>query len=171
MSVSPLSSGPSIVEVARQVVQRFDTNRDGRLDAEEFSTLLGRLAGEAGRDAAGTAASNATPALYAPPDTGVRARRAVLEGFDGRKLADDDHRTPKYLFARVAQHADLSGVRDKAGAEAVLRSLVPDLQAAGLDVLDVRGDSVKLRIEGRDTWVDVVRGATSGAPAFQWLPE
>jgi hypothetical protein len=171
MSVSPLSSGPSIVEVARQVVQRFDTNRDGRLDAEEFSTLLGRLAGEAAPGASGTATSSATPALYAPPEAGTRARRAVLEGFDERKLAATDHRTPKYLFARVAQHADLSGVRDKSGAEAVLRSLVPDLQAAGLDVLDVRGDSVKLRIEGRDTWVDVVRGATSGAPAFQWLPE
>jgi len=174
MSVSPLASGPSIVDVARQIVQRFDTNGDGRLDADEFSSLMGRLTGQgtlAPSAAGGATVAAAAPVLYAAPETGLRERSAVLEGFNHEKLANLNHRTPKYIFARVAQQADLAGVRDKAGAEAVLRSLLPDLQTAGLDVLDVRGDSLKLRIEGRETWIDVVRGASSGNPAFQWLPK
>jgi hypothetical protein len=174
MSVSPLSTGPSIVEVARQILQRFDANSDGRLNAEEFASLMSRLTGPE-TATTGTTRTSSTPStapvLYSTVAPAHSERRAPLEGFDAAKLANVSHRTPKYIFARVAQGADLGGVRDKAGAEAVLRSLVPDLQAAGLEVLDVRGDRLQVRIEGRETWVDVVRGAHSGNPAFQWLPE
>jgi len=67
--------------------------------------------------------------------------------------------------------SDLSSVKDKASAEATLRGMVPALQEAGLNVLDVRGDKIKITYEGQDVWIDVIARASSGVdPAFQWLP-
>jgi hypothetical protein len=48
--------------------------------------------------------------------------------------------------------------------------MAPRLQEAGLNVLDVQGDKIKITFEGQDVWIDVIRGAASGDPAFQWMP-
>lgn len=94
-----------------------------------------------------------------------------LEGYNAEKLHNPEHRTPKYLFGRVASHYPLDQVKDKAGAEALLRQMLPDLRAAGLEVVDVKGDKLQVKTELGYEWVDVVRGAGSGSPGWWWGSE
>ena len=93
-----------------------------------------------------------------------------MEGFDDTKLGDPSHTSMKYLFGRVAQRYSLASVRDKASAESLLLQMRPDLEAAGITVLDVSRDKIQVRDDqGQTAWVDVIRGASAGDPAFQWL--
>jgi hypothetical protein len=96
-----------------------------------------------------------------------------LEGFDPAKLADPTHKTPKYQFARVAQNYDLASVKDKASAEALLKNMAPQLESSGVKVLSVAGDAIQTidPATGKSVVVDVIKGANSGNPAFQWLPK
>jgi hypothetical protein len=91
-----------------------------------------------------------------------------LEGFDSNKLADSNHNSVKYLFGRVATHFPLDSVKDKAGAEALLNKMVPDLQAAGLDIVGVKGDRLLMKTPLGLESIDVVRGAGGGNPGWWW---
>lgn len=94
-----------------------------------------------------------------------------LEGYDHTKLHNLDHRTVKYQFGRVASHFSLSGVKNHADAENLLKSMVPALEAAGLKVHEVKGDKIRVDTELGQEWVDVVRGAGSGNPGWWWGSE
>lgn len=94
-----------------------------------------------------------------------------LEGFDFQKVNDPNHRTVKYAFARCVSGISLASVRDHASAEALLRSLLPRFQSAGMQVLDVRGDKILVVTEIGPEWVDVIRGAGSGNPGWWWGSE
>jgi hypothetical protein len=76
----------------------------------------------------------------------------------------------KYKFARAAMEFDVSSVKDKAGAEALLNQMKPAMQREGLDVLDISKDKIQVMYEGQPLWVDVIQGASSGSALFQWLP-
>lgn len=99
------------------------------------------------------------------------APSAPLEGFDFNKLNNPNHRTPKYLFARVVQHVPLTSVRDHASAEALLRAIRPQLEAAGLRILDVKNDKIHVITEIGAEWVDVIRGSGAPNPAWWWGSE
>ncbi len=95
-----------------------------------------------------------------------------LEGYDQTKLDNPEHRTPKYLFGRVAQDFKLDSVQgDKARAEELLKAMVPDLKAAGLEVVGVQGDRIQVKTEVGYEWVDVIRGAGTNEPGWQWGSE
>ena len=95
-----------------------------------------------------------------------------LEGYDATKLANPEHKTPKYIFGRVAQGFKLDSVQgDKAKAEELLKAMVPDLKKAGLDIVSVEGDRVQVKTEVGYEWVDVVRGAGSDNPGWWWGSE
>jgi hypothetical protein len=171
MSTLSIQTQTPIAQLARSLFDAYDTNHDGQLGVDEFSTLVAKLTGAISET--GSATTAATAGSYTSPvlsATATRTRLNGMEGFDHNKIADQNHRTVKYLFAREAQYVDLSGVKDKASAEALLRGMVPNLQAAGLQVLDVKGDKLKINFEGKEVWFDVIRGSSSGSPSFQWLP-
>lgn len=95
-----------------------------------------------------------------------------LEGYDQTKLDNPEKRSPKYLFGRVAQGFKLDSVQgDKAKAEDLLKAMVPDLQAAGLEVLGVSGDKIQVKTEVGYEWVDVIRAAGGSDPGWQWGSE
>ena len=94
-----------------------------------------------------------------------------LEGYNPTKLNDPSVQSVKYQFGRVATNYPLDGVKDHASAEALLKRMVPDLQAAGLNVKEVKGDKIRVETELGDEWVDVVRGAGSGNPGWWWGSE
>ena len=162
--------GNAIEQLRQQLMQVFDRDRNGSLNGSEFADILlglvkdrslvnlgGGQPGGAPR-AVATTGRAATPAAFAP-----------LEGFDHTKLATSS--SPKYLFARVAMQYDLSEVQNKSAAEGLLQRMRPDLEQAGLNILDVAGDRIKIRHEDREVWVDVIRAASVGARAYQWLPD
>lgn len=103
-----------------------------------------------------------------PPPPGGHA---PLEGFDHRKLVDPEHRTPKYLFARVARQFGLESVKDHASGERLLQQMVPYLRQAGLEIAAVKGDKINVKTELGWEWVDVIRGAGGGNPAWWWGSE
>lgn len=159
--MSSVNGTPAIDVLAQQLMQTFDRNRDGQLTTQEFTSVLSSLmSATAGATAAPGAASSAAPA---------GRRTSHLEGFDLNKL--EASQSTKYRFARSAAEFDLTSVTDKASAEALLNTMRPTFEREGLNVLAVKGDRIQVMHEGLPLWVDVIRGANSGAPGFQWLPE
>lgn len=164
-AMAATNSASSIDALARQLVQRFDSNRDGKLTTEEFTSVLRSLIDA--QPSAGITGASASTAAAPVVSSGVR-RTEHLAGFDLVKL--DHSQSTKYRFARAASEASLATVTDKASAEALLTSMLPSFQNQGLNVLAVKGDRIQVVHEGQPIWVDVIRGANSGSPAFQWLP-
>jgi len=154
----PVASPNLFEQFARTLMASLDANRDGQLSTTEFMSFLTGFAGSgSGTDTATSAAQHA----------GVPPR---LAGFDDAKLGNPSHTTVKYLFGRVAQRYTLASVLDKTSAESLLRQMRPDLEAAGITVLDVSRDKIQvLDDQGQTAWIDVIRGASAGDPAFQWL--
>jgi len=169
MSINPLQSTSTLNDLASALVSRFDLNKDGQLTTEEFTQFLSTMLGSTGLST--PAATTGTTGSAGAPSTAFHGTvRPVMAGFDAGKLADATHATMKYKFGRVAQRYSLESVNDKASAGALLTSMKPDLDAAGLDVLAVDGDSIKVKDDaGQEAWIDVIRGSKSGAPAWQWL--
>jgi hypothetical protein len=162
MAISSVSSTNPLDQLAQSLVSRFDANKDGQLTTDEFASFLTNFLSSVSSGNASALGVGTTAAASAP--------KARLEGFDAAKLADLSHKSIKYQFGRVAQNYSLAGVTDKASAEAVLNSMTSDLLAAGVNVLQVKGDSIQIKDDaGQDAWIDVIHGANSGNPAWQWL--
>jgi hypothetical protein len=113
-----------------------------------------------------------TPKAADPADQYRSESKQPLEGYDQTKLDNPDHKTPKYIFGRVAQNFKLDSVQgDKAKAGELLEAMVPELQAAGLEVVGVSGDKIQVKTELGYEWVDVIRGAGATNPGWQWGSE
>ncbi len=171
MSINPLQSTSTLNDLASALVSRFDLNKDGQLTTEEFTQFLSTMLGSTGLSTRASTTDSTGSTTGSAGSTGFHGTvRPVMAGFDAGKLADVTHTTMKYKFGRVAQRYSLESVNDKASAGALLTSMKPDLDAAGLDVLAVDGDSIKVKDDaGQEAWIDVIRGSKSGAPAWQWL--
>lgn len=169
MAINSVQPSSPFDQIAKTLVDRFDANKDGQLTTEEFTSFLSNFLSAAAVPA-GKAVGLAADAL---PGNGLKLGtvRPTLEGFDSGKLADAGHLTVKYKFARVAQQYSLEGVTSKAAAESLLNTMKSDLTAAGLEVLDVSKDKIKIKDDaGQEAWIDVIRAAGSGrARAWQWL--
>ncbi len=105
--------------------------------------------------------------LCAPAMVGA----AALEGYDYAKIDNPNHKTPKYLFGRVAMKHELDGVHSKADAQALLESMLPEMKEAGLEIGDIKGDKILVKTEIGWEWVDVVRGAGAPNPGWWWGSE
>lgn len=169
MAINSVQSPAPFDQIARSLVDRFDVNKDGLLTTEEFTSFLSNFL----TTAAAPAGKAIGAAAYTPPGSGLKfgTVRPALEGFDDRKLNDPGHLTAKYKFARVAQQYSLEGVNSREAAQSLLNTMKSDLTAAGLEVLEVRNDKIKIKDDaGRDAWIDVIRSASSGrAGGWQWL--
>jgi hypothetical protein len=168
MAISSVSSGNPLDQLARSLVDRFDANKDGQLTTDEFTSFLSSFLNSVSTGTGNAfGLSGAVPGAL-PPSSGPKS---PMEGFDAAKLADPSHDHVKYKFARVALNYSLNSVTDKASAGALLDSMKADLQAAGIDVLGVKGDKIQVNDDaGQPAWIDVMRGAgRGGAAAWQWM--
>lgn len=154
------SANPAAVNaMAQQLMLVFDRNRDGQLTATEFTSVLNSLLSNR---------TISTEATAAAAGSGATRRTDQLAGFNPAKF--DTSQSIKYKFARAAMQFDVSAVKDKAGAEALLNQMRPAMEREGLQVLDISKDKIQVTYEGQPLWVDVIQGSTSGAPLFQWMP-
>jgi hypothetical protein len=157
-------TGQGVGAMAQQLMQVFDRNRDGQLTSTEFTAVLGDLLKHRSISSTSIDAAAANPGA-----AGSTSRRTdQLAGFNPAKF--DTSQSIKYRFARAAMQFDVSSVKDKAGAEALLNQMRPAMQREGLEVLDVSKDKIQVMYEGQPLWVDVIQGASSGAALFQWMP-
>lgn len=163
--------------LTQQLMSRFDSNKDGKLTVDEFSSVLRSMLESqpaavkaSATTAATTAAAGNAAASPATPMTASGVRRTDhMVGFEPSKLAG--RQSIKYQFARAAMQHDIESVKDKPSAEALLNSMRPAFEREGLKVLAVKGDRLQVDLEGQPIWVDVIRGSGSGTPAFQWVVE
>ncbi len=99
--MNPIQPGTSIQEMARSLMRTVDSNGNGELSTEEFTSFLAKLMTgvQTGLSASPTAVPTATT-------TGATATGASLkfEGFDFNKGADPA-KSAKYAFAAAAQKA------------------------------------------------------------------
>jgi hypothetical protein len=123
------------------------------------------------RSAAAPVAPAAPAVKPAAPAAHMSVGPVPLEGYDHDKLYNMEHKTQKYLFGRVASHYPLTEVKDKASGEALLKRMRPDMEAAGLQILDIQGDKIKVVTDIGVEWVDVIRGSGSGNPGWWWGSE
>lgn len=135
-----------------------------------LSDIMGPRSGNsaAAMDIAFTSRSNDPAASFRS------AEKVPLEGYDQIKLDNPDHKTPKYIFGRVAQGFSLDSVNgDKTKAEEILKAMLPELKAAGLEIVAVKGDKIQVKTEHGYEWVDVVRGAgdKEHKPGWYWGSE
>jgi hypothetical protein len=156
-SVNGLGASNSLDAIAQQLLKVFDRNKDGQLSASEFTDIFREVL-------------RSQPAVLSTPAAASGAKNVDhLAGFVPEKLATSQ--SIKYRFGRAAADFSLASVKDKASAEALLQSMRPAFEREGLQVLEISKDRIRVNYEGQPLWVDVIRGATSGTPAFQWLPD
>jgi hypothetical protein len=173
MPAMPAPSGNPLQDLARMLFTRVEGQAEDPITPDQFAIFLGRLA-TTSAPVTTTAGGRLPASAFTPVTTTLRPTittgpRSPMEGFDFGKIASGDLSTAKYRFARVAWRYDLSGVNDEAGAEAVLKNMVPDLEAAGVPVVAIAGSRLTLRGDRGELCVDVIRwNGDGGAPAFQW---
>ena len=164
MSINTVQSTTPFDQIARQLVDRFDANKDGQLTTEEFTSFLSNfLTSTVTPNAAPNGAANGVVAGAGTNGLKLGTVKPNMDAFDSRKIADEGHLTVKYRFARVAKQYSLESVTDKTKAEELLNQMKADLTAAGLNVLDISKDKIKIKDDaGQEVWFDVIRAAGSG---------
>jgi hypothetical protein len=160
--MNPIQSGSSIQEMARQLMRTVDTNGNGELSTEEFTSFLAKLmTGVQSGYGASPAATATAPAATA---TGAALK---FEGFDFSKNADPA-KSAKYAFAAAAQKAG-SMPTSKPDAEAWFNANIkPEMEKLGHKIDWVKGDTFQFTNWQGTFTVDYVRGANSGSPARAW---
>ena len=163
MNISSKTTGTdAISQMITKVVDKFDTDKDGKLSADEFGKFLGGLlqnggvgSGMAGAQAAATPDFTKEPGQY----------RMMLAGFDHNKMDNPSMQgagTVKYQAARIFQNY--------APMPESLPAVIADLKAQGINATQVSFD----KIDFNDGYgpIDVIQGAyPGGGVAWQWLPQ
>lgn len=168
MTTSPIQATDAFQQLANTLMKSADSNSDGSLSSTEFTAFLTRLVG--GMTTQTGLGNTGSGSTVGGAGTTGGGGGGSLDGWDTGKLNDPSHQTVKYLFGRVALNYSLAGVSGKAAVESVLNSMRADLEAAGITVLDISGDKIRvLDDSGQAALVDVVEGATGGSPAWQWI--
>ena len=165
--MNPIQPGASIQEMARSLMRTVDSNGNGELSTEEFTSFLAKLMTgvQTGLSASPTAVTTAAA-------TGTAATGAALkfEGFDFAKNADPA-KSAKYAFAAAAQKAG-SMPTSKAEAESWFNSNIKgEMEKLGHKIDWVKGDRFQFTNWQGTFVVDYVRGAASSNPALAWQVE
>lgn len=169
--MSTVNSTQSVQDLARTLMQNFDSNKDGQVSTQEFGTFLTQLL--SGINGAGTAAYKGSalgtsPVTTNPTVTGSSAVK--FEGFDFAAVKDPA-KSAKYAFATAAKKAGTMPT-SKADAEQWFNSSIKgEMERLGHRIDWVKGDKFQFTNWQGTFTVDYVRGAGSGNPALAWQVE
>lgn len=152
-SVSPF------VDLAKQLTQRFDADKDGKLSSVEFTNLLTQMLG--------TLAPSTAAAPAATVSSADRKPLGIMGGFDPTKLANLKHNSLKYDIGRILMYHPNTpdGLR---AALPEIQQIVPEAR-----IMAGKGDKVDFGeyvFEGeRIGVVDLIFAAGEGGTSWQWL--
>jgi hypothetical protein len=163
--MNPIQSGSSIQEMARQLMRTVDTNGNGELSTEEFTSFLAKLM--TGVQSGFAASPTATATATSTPTAAATGASLKFEGFDFSKNADPA-KSAKYAFAAAAQKAG-SMPTSKADAEVWFNTNIKgEMEKLGHKIDWVKGDKFQFTNWQGTFTVDYVRGASSSNPALAW---
>jgi hypothetical protein len=173
MNTSASTSGNSAIsDLIAKVMDKFDTDKDKKLSANEFSSFLSGLVGGAGvkgmsavtaDDGADTGTGTGTGVSRAQ-QLNLKEYRGMLAGFDHVKIDNPDIRdamTSKYQASRIFQNFKPMPEN--------LPAVVEELRAQGINATQTDMD----KIDFGDGYgpIDVIQGAyPGGGVAWQWMP-
>jgi hypothetical protein len=158
-------------------MDKYDTNKDQQLDAEEFGSFLtGFLEGTAGVTADGSAKAGDAKKAGADEFTPTTANWGLMHGFSAQNYYDPGMKSMKYLFARIAADYDprQPGALERVVADPRFAAAFPNARLVGKDSIDFggqlsdgpgRGVPVGL-VDVGEAFVDNMSG-----PAWQWLDQ
>jgi hypothetical protein len=155
-------------ELFAKVMDKFDTDKDKKLNATEFGAFLSGLIGD---NQAG-AASQDEPAAPAPR---VQAStfmgftpKYAMEGFDCQR-EQNTGKSAKDAFAFLANQAPPPPLHDKAALGAWFTQYIqPGMNDLGHKVSNVEGDKFVLENWQGQFNVDFGRGAGANGAALAW---
>ena len=162
--MNPIQPGASIQEMARSLMRTVDTNGNGELSTEEFTSFLAKLM--TGVQTGVAASPTAVPTAAAAGTTS----NIKFEGFDFAKIADPA-KSAKYEFAAAAQKIGTMPT-SKADAEVWFNANIKgEMEKLGHKIDWVKGDRFQFTNWQGTFVVDYVRGAASSNPALAWQVE
>jgi hypothetical protein len=172
-SATNTSGTSALQDLAATLLKGFDSNGDGKLSSDEFSSLITGLAQQFGVDANATAAAYSTSVATKPivsTATDFGSVSSKFEGFDlGR--AQDPSKSAKDAFAMLAAKSG-SVPATKAEAETWFNSKIKsEFEALGHKVNWVSGDKMSFTNWQGTYEIDFIRGADGPNPAYTWLVE
>ena len=166
--MNPIQPGTSIQEMARSLMRTVDTNGNGELSTEEFTSFLAKLMTGVSSGLSASPTAVTTPAATA----GAAATGASLkfEGFDFNKNADPA-KSAKYAFAAAAQKAG-SMPTSKAEAETWFNANIKgEMEKLGHQNRLGEGRPLPVHQLAGDVRRRLRRGAASSNPALAWQVE
>jgi hypothetical protein len=171
--MNPIQPGASIQEMARSMMRTVDSNGNGELSTEEFTSFLAKLMTgvQTGLSASPTgSAMSAGASAYAAAAGSGSGAPLRFEGFDFSK-PNDPAKSAKYAFAAAAERA--GGMpTTKADAESWFSSNIRgEMERQGHKIDWVKGDKFQFTNWQGTFVVDFVRGADGGNPALAWQVE
>jgi hypothetical protein len=150
--------------MARSLMRTVDTNGNGELSTEEFTSFLAKLMTGV---QTGLAAS---PTAVTTPAAAGTTSNIKFEGFDFAKNADPA-KSAKYAFAAAAQKIGTMPT-SKADAEVWFNTNIEaEMEKLGHKIDWVKGDRFQFTNWQGTFVVDYVRGAASSNPALAWQVE
>lgn len=172
------SANNAITDLISKVMDKYDTNNDKKLNADEFGSFLSGLLGGARNtsfaatadDVEQTASIDRPQAPFNPP----AANWTLMHGFSPTNYYDSSMNTMKYQFARIAADYDPKqpGALEKVFNDPRFKAAFPNAQLVGHDGIDFGGQLS----EGNGSGVPVYRvdvGETflenRSGTAWQWL--
>lgn len=165
MNTSASTSGNSAIsDLIAKVMDKYDTDKDSKLSANEFSSFLSGLIGGTGVAGLTDKPAGEGTGVSAAQKANLKEYRSTLAGFDHVKIDNPDIRdamTSKYQASRVFQNFKPMPEN--------LPAVVAELRALGFDATQTDHD----KIDFGDGYgpIDVIQGAyPGGGVAWQWLP-
>jgi hypothetical protein len=173
--MSTVNSSTSVQDLVKTLLNNFDSNKDGQVSTDEFSSFLSKLL--TGVNSAGSTAyvgtalgTSAIPSAATGSAAGTGSGNVKFEGFDFGAVKDPA-KSAKYAFAAAAKKAG-SMPTSKSDAEAWFNTNIkPEMEKLGHQINWVKGDKFEFSNWQGTFTVDYVRGAGSGDPALAWQVE
>lgn len=162
MSINAFGSSGvnNVTDLAQALIKNFDKDKDGRLSADEFTNLLGKLLSGAASPTSPTISNHAAPG--APETPAALTSYTLGIGFVPSKLNDPTYFSEKY--SRALKQQFLPAMQGLAPVTESLQKIVDKINAnggkakvTGKDTIDFGDDNGPI-----DVIVDV------GGPDAQW---
>jgi hypothetical protein len=135
-----------ISELISKVMDKYDTNKDQKLNADEFGSFLsGLLQGtnsiKTAKDDGESEAIELATAAAQKPFAPTSANWTLMHGFSPTNYYDEGMKSMKYEFARIAADYDPKqpGALDRVVADPRFKAAFPNAKVVGHDGIDFGG--------------------------------
>lgn len=179
MATTPVSASNSPQGLAQTLVTKFDRNGDQKLDADEFWSLLVKIAEQLVANAPAASGASGTSTLSA---TALRTTSALaasittvganlpFEGFNFDRV-QDPQKSAKDAFAALAKRSTYMP-RTKPECEQWFNTFIREgMEELGYTIHWVQGDKFQVTAREGVYNIDFVRAAGGDNPGIQWYAE